>query len=263
MTIPGAGKTAYNTQESVFKLPGMIQPFIAPPSNSDAAKPYKKEVEKKFNFNPYTKTAADGFVPNFRGGMNFNDFRSAVSAFEKTVIGFERHITSFGSAIKSLNFREFATASQEINKAATTFSAQSNTFKTAAETIQKSADKFGSQSFEAPQINLDGLNSSANKFSQGVSKLSRKLSEGVTVEAKSVVDSINSLTTALGKVSGTIEVEIDPVKVNVQGNVSTAVKAAIKAELPTAIRAGLDDVNIQQVVSDQINARLGLSLIHI
>jgi len=32
MSIPGVGQTAYNTQESVFKLPGMAQPFITSPN---------------------------------------------------------------------------------------------------------------------------------------------------------------------------------------------------------------------------------------
>ena len=66
MNIPGAGKTAYNTQESVFRKPGVSQPFIAPPSNSKAASGYKKAVQSKFNFDPYG-SAASGFVPNFAG----------------------------------------------------------------------------------------------------------------------------------------------------------------------------------------------------
>ena len=64
MNIPGVGKMAYNTQESVFKMPGVTQPFIRPPSDSKAASGYKGAVQKKFGFNPYDK-AAGGFIPNF------------------------------------------------------------------------------------------------------------------------------------------------------------------------------------------------------
>jgi TP901 family phage tail tape measure protein len=64
MNIPGVGKMAYNTQESVFKMPGVTQPFIRPPADSKAASGYKGAVQKKFGFNPYDK-AAGGFIPNF------------------------------------------------------------------------------------------------------------------------------------------------------------------------------------------------------
>jgi len=252
MSIPGVGKTAYNTQESVFKLPGMTQPFIAPPSDSDAAKPYKQEVQKKFNFNPYQKTAADGFIPNFARGMDFTDFESAVSAFRTVTNGFGKHISSFGKVISSLDFKQFATASSEIQQAAKTFSAQSDNFKQAAEKIRSSADKFSSQSAQAPEINLGGLNSAVAKFSGGITRLSNKLDKKLQVDAGSINTALDKLTTALGKIQGSIQVKVPDVNVNVQGNVSSAVSSAIKSEIPTAVKNALDSANIEGLVQDKI-----------
>ena len=252
MSIPGVGKTAYNTQESVFKLPGMTQPFITPPSNSDAAEPYKKEVQKKFNFNPYQKTAADGFIPNFAKGVDFSDFESAVSAFSSVTDGFGKHISSFGKVISSLDFKQFTTASSEIQQAAKTFSAQSDNFKQAAEKIRSSADKFSSQSAQAPQINLGGLDSAVTKFSGGITRLSNKLDKKLQVDAGGINTAVEKLTTALGKIQGSIQVKIPDVNVNVQGNVSSTVSAAIKSEIPIAVKNALDSANIEGLVEKKI-----------
>ena len=255
MSVPGAGKMAYNTQESVFSMPGVSQPFIAPPSNSKAAKPYAKEVEKKYNFNPYKKTAADGFVPNFQGGMDFNSFQTAVSAFENVMGGFERHVSSFGESIRSLNFQQFASASKEIHKAAETFSAQSSVFKDAADAIQKGADSLGNQTIEVPTLNFSELTSAASEFSASATKLASK---GIDVNAQSVIDSVNSLSTALSQVQGTIDVKIPDVTVNVQGNVSAAVKSALQTEIPNAINSALANIDMGRIATEAVNAKLGI-----
>ena len=84
MRIPGAGKTSYNTQESVFKAGGMRQPFIAPPANSKAASGYGQKVQKKFGFNPYKKSA-DGFIPNFAGSLDTGKFTQALDSFALSI----------------------------------------------------------------------------------------------------------------------------------------------------------------------------------
>ena len=91
MNIPGEGRTLFNSQESIVKMPGVRQPFIIPPKESKASRPYAKAVQTNFGFNPYddsrkvatanvfnkvfakpaknknqnVKVAAEGFVPNF------------------------------------------------------------------------------------------------------------------------------------------------------------------------------------------------------
>ena len=99
MNIPGRGKTTYNTQEKVFKMSGVRQPFIAPPSDSRAAKSYGSQVKKKFGFSPYSKRAAEGFVPNFAENISLNaeSFESSTKEFEDAVAQFKEAIQ--GTAI--------------------------------------------------------------------------------------------------------------------------------------------------------------------
>lgn len=90
INIPGEGRTTYNTQEKVMSAPGVKQPFIVPPKDSRAAKSYGHEVQKKFGFSPYTKRAAEGFVPNFATGgiLDTTGFDSGVKTFEDAVTQF-------------------------------------------------------------------------------------------------------------------------------------------------------------------------------
>jgi len=62
INIKGVGRVVYNTAETVKKFPGMQQPAIMPPQDSDAGKKYKYKFAEKHGFNPY---AFNGFVPNF------------------------------------------------------------------------------------------------------------------------------------------------------------------------------------------------------
>ena len=62
MNIPGEGSVTYNSAEKVKKFPGMSQPAIMPPMQSDAGKNYQSQFNSVYGFNPY---ASNGFIPNF------------------------------------------------------------------------------------------------------------------------------------------------------------------------------------------------------
>ena len=62
MNIPGEGSVTYNSAEKVKKFPGMSQPAIMPPMQSDAGKNYQSQFNSVYGFNPY---ASSGFIPNF------------------------------------------------------------------------------------------------------------------------------------------------------------------------------------------------------
>jgi hypothetical protein len=62
MNIPGEGSVTYNSAEKVKKFPGMSQPAIMPPIQSDAGKNYQSQFNSVYGFNPY---ASNGFIPNF------------------------------------------------------------------------------------------------------------------------------------------------------------------------------------------------------
>ena len=233
MNIPGHGKTAYNTQESVFKLPGMSQPFITPPSSSKAAKPYKKEVEKKFNFNPYKKTAADGFVPNFAAGLDSAAFESSMKSFSSSVSGFERYVSNFDKAISSLDFREFAASSRQIFNSAREFSSQSSTIKEAAVLFNEGSNKI-SQSGAQGSVDFSPMTSAASTINQGLSQLSNKLGQPIEVDSSAITQSMSQLTTALGNVRGSIDVKIPTVNVAVGGasEISSSISSILKSQIP-------------------------------
>jgi TP901 family phage tail tape measure protein len=62
MNIPGEGSVTYNSAEKVKKFPGMSQPAIMPPMQSNAGKNYQSQFNSVYGFNPY---ASRGFIPNF------------------------------------------------------------------------------------------------------------------------------------------------------------------------------------------------------
>ena len=62
MNIPGEGSITYNSAEKVKKFPGMSQPAIMPPIQSNAGKNYQGQFNSVYGFNPY---ASSGFIPNF------------------------------------------------------------------------------------------------------------------------------------------------------------------------------------------------------
>ncbi|NBO17600.1 MAG: hypothetical protein EBV07_01795, partial [Proteobacteria bacterium] len=74
MNMPGEGTITYNSAEKVKKFPGLSQPAIMPPSQSEAGKNYKNKFNSIYGFNPY---ASNGFIPNF----------SAISLINETMKG--------------------------------------------------------------------------------------------------------------------------------------------------------------------------------
>ena len=78
MNIPGEGSVTYNSAEKVKKFPGMSQPAIMPPMQSDAGKNYKSQFDSVYGFNPY---ANSGFIPNFKDyQLNFGGQALRISA---------------------------------------------------------------------------------------------------------------------------------------------------------------------------------------
>ena len=78
MNIPGEGSVTYNSAEKVKKFPGMSQPAIMPPMQSDAGKNYKSQFDSVYGFNPY---ASSGFIPNFKDyQLNFGGQALRISA---------------------------------------------------------------------------------------------------------------------------------------------------------------------------------------
>lgn len=79
MHISGLGKVTYNDAEQIKSFPGLSQPAIIPPKNSEAGRMYKDKFEKKLGFNPY---ANKGLVPNYaeinqKDSLNF--FRDIIT----------------------------------------------------------------------------------------------------------------------------------------------------------------------------------------
>ena len=62
MVIPNYGRVIYNDAEEVKKFPGLKQPGIMPPEESEAGRNYKQKFKNRYGINPY---ANQGFIPNF------------------------------------------------------------------------------------------------------------------------------------------------------------------------------------------------------
>ena len=62
MEMPSGQTVIYNTAEKVKKVPGFQDPFINPPSNSQAGQSHRQKTLDLYGFDPY---ASKGFVPNF------------------------------------------------------------------------------------------------------------------------------------------------------------------------------------------------------
>lgn len=264
MDIPGIGKTAYNTQESVFKMPGTTQPFIVPPSSSEAAKPYAREVQKKYNFNPYKKTAADGFVPNFQKGMDFAAFESAVSTFSNIIDSFNSNISSFdgsvgefNSKVGALNFKEFGEASRSIAAAAEKIGQQASSFERSAQLLQTSATLFSQQNNQGQDFEVDfsPVSTAANTISSSMSSLASKLNVPLEINSQSIVDAMNSLNSALGSINGKIDVRIPNVSVNVNGGnqISSSIEELLKRDVPKLVAAEIQKLNLTDDILNYIS----------
>ena len=225
MNIPGVGKTAYNTQESVFRKPGVSQPFIAPPSNSKAASGYRKAVQSKFNFDPYGG-AASGFVPNFAG----MDLSFLTKGFDK------------------------------IFDAAELFSQQSRSMKEAAKLIKDGAEDLASNQ----KASFTPLTAATSDLNESMRDLATNMPSSVEVETGTLGESMDTLAASLGSVSGSIglDVKIPNINVNVAGATSGAItenlKTTLNAEIPKIIAAEIRSDSIKQEIEAIAREAIGL-----
>lgn len=222
MSIPGAGKTTYNTQEKVIKAKGMTQPFIVPPANSKAAAPYGSTVQKKFGFNPYAKSA-EGFVPNL---ASTEDIAGAMQQIGESLQSFTDNLaqnnTQFGKAVSSL---QQISSSLNLNQ--------------------------GPASLEG----LDTLDTGIGNLGGEISNLNSSLSGGISLD---VPQSISELSQALGNVNVEVDVKVDDVNVNVQGaaGIQGAVQSAFNANLKDVISTEISSTKME--IANTIRQELGL-----
>ena len=233
MNIPGVGKTSYNTQESVFKAPGISQPFIRPPANSKAASGYAKQVKSKFNFNPYG--AASGFVPNLKGGADFSEFKSSVSDFSQTINTLDQVIDQMGRDSQ----------------------AQFTILERAGQAFRDGADRLTGAGSSAASADLSGISEAISPLTSAISTLQRELSSPLEIASGGLEQALANNTTALGQVAGTIEVAVPNINVDVSGGglgatitsqikpiieqaIEGQVLAQIKGELPAMVMSAIE-----------------------
>ena len=245
MNIPGAGKAAYNTQESVFKMPGVVQPFIRPPKTSDAAPSYAKEVKKKHNFNPY-QNAAGGFVPNFRGGaIDTVAFERAILSFEGSANTFGNSTNKFQTAVSKLNFSVFEKAGQTMAGASDAFAKQSTVLSEAASKIKDGAEKIAGAN--SSSTNFEPFTEASSALLGGFYSLEKALNKPLSLETATIEETMSGLITALKTIEGQITVDISPVTIDVQG------AGGIELSGPT-IKAITD--NLMNIVENKIEEKV-------
>ena len=248
INIPGVGKSSYNTQESVFKAKGMSQPFIRPPASSKAAKPYAKKVQKKFNFNPYGKQSADGFVPNFFQGPTSSQFEEAAKRFSSSVGMFERSGSSLGEAFDRMDFTKFSDASNNILEASKEFAVQSGNIKDAADSLRGGEP---TQGVNQAEINFEPLTKASGEISSSVSALSEQLRTPLTIDASGLSAVVKTMQNIQ------LSVNVPSVDVNVQGVAGAAdqIKQSVGQEVENRVKALLAEQSF--VTATQINSWFG------
>ena len=225
MNIPGAGKTAYNTQESVFRKPGVSQPFIAPPSNSKAASGYKKAVQSKFNFDPYG-SAASGFVPNFAG----------------------------------MDMTLLTEASYTILEAAKAFGTQSKSIEEAAKLLKDGAADLGNHYGK----DIAPLTAETRRLEESISSLVIPTSVQVetgTLGAE-LGDLTDALSAVSGTVA--LAVDFPEVSVNVStsgavAEIEAAVTSVMVGIIPSLVRNAIESEGTRTQIAGVVNQELGLS----
>jgi hypothetical protein len=216
INIPGVGQSTFNTQESVFKASGMSQPFIVPPANSKAAKPYAKQVQRKFNFNPYGKRAsADGFIPNFApngNGFDFSEMQQSIRLFEEATL---------------------------------LFSKQSEVLRSSANSFQESANKISELQNQEP-VNFERLTSAASKIEISFDKLSSDLSQPLEINSSSIETSMDNLATALSNMQASMTVSIPDVNVNINGaaQITDSISSLLQAQIPQLVQNEISKMNL-------------------
>ena len=239
INIPGAGKSTYNTQESVFKARGMSQPFIAPPSNSKAAKPYAKQVQRKFNFNPYGKKSADGFVPNFApngSGADFSQMQESVRLFDEATLAFASTVS---------NFDQIKEASQIIFNGADLFSKQSEALRSSASSFQESADKISQLENQEP-IKFEPLTAAVSKIEISFDKLSTNLNKPLEINSSSIVTSMDNLASAVSTMQAKMAVSIADVNVNINGaaQITDSIRSLLQAQIPQMVQSEISKMKL-------------------
>ena len=216
INIPGVGQSTFNTQESVFKASGMSQPFIVPPANSKAAKPYAKQVQRKFNFNPYGKRAsADGFIPNFApngNGFDFSEMQQSIRLFEEATL---------------------------------LFSKQSEVLRSSANSFQESANKISELQNQEP-VNFERLTSAASKIEISFDKLSSNLNQALEINSSSIETSMDNLATALSNMQASMTVSIPDVNVNINGaaQITDSISSLLQAQIPQLVQNEISKMNL-------------------
>ena len=241
MNIPGAGKAAYNTQESVFKMPGVTQPFIRPPKTSDAAPSYAKEVKKKYNFNPY-QNAAGGFVPNFKGAVDIKAFESAIRVFNSGTGKFNEEVGKFSSSVNNLDFSSLEAAAKEMSGASKAFTSQYKVLADAAGKIQEGAAKISEGGGQS--LDIKPLTTAAGQFTKGVSSMTGALAKPLTLDTENLEKAMTDLFTALRDIQGEITIKMPDVTVNIQGlnnlDLSPTTKQAIADDVTAIVGGEID-----------------------
>ena len=194
MNIPGQGTTAYNTQESVFKSPGMRQPFIVPPADSKAAPDYSKKVKSKFGFSPYANSA-DGFIPNLAPSSS------------PIVKSFMRSLKIFGDVLLGPVQLALEHTSKDMSDAA------------------KEMKDVGEQEVN---INTEHLEATVGDISAALVPLAA-LKDGITINDGGLAENIKTLNDSLSKVSG--EIKIDPVKITVDIQADQVLQSAFSSSI--------------------------------
>lgn len=209
MNIPGAGKTTYNSQESVFKARGMTQPFIRPPADSRAAKGYAGAVSKKFGFNPYKDVAAQGFIPNLAPVDRLGGLEEAGQLF---------------------------------TQATETFAKQNREFGDAANMIKQSSEKLVDASNATASLDLSAFSSAAETVQQGLAGLGNILKRGVELNSAPIIESLNALRTTLTQsISIEMQLVIPAIDVNVggAGEITSQIQSFLTGALSNLITSNL------------------------
>ena len=225
MNIPGAGKTAYNTQESVFRKPGVSQPFIAPPSNSKAASGYKKAVQSKFNFDPYGSSAS-GFVPNFAG----------------------------------MDMTLLTEASYTILEAAKIFGDHSKSIEDSAKVLADAGVQMGQKYTD----NIRPLTAATKSLMNSIAGISIpdsiEVSAGTLGSQMSALSS--ALGNVSGQIA--VEVNVPDVSVQVAADsageqISTTIVEIMQQVIPGIVKAQLNTEEARNIITAEVNKELGLS----
>lgn len=263
MSIPGVGKTSYNTQESVFKAAGMSQPFIAPPKDSKAAKPYAKEVQSKFNFNPYGKNFANGFVPNFAPPKSLteqNKFNGQLLSAIKTLVSLDEtqiknQETQINILNKSLESNDSGTSGNIdlMGFAEAIMNFSGNVTSSLLDFANKMHEYATSNRGDTSQADFSSLNKVSTNIKSGMDGLTEQLKNPLSIDASE----LNAAVSAMQDIQ--LSVDVPNINVNVQGVTSAAdqIKQSVASEVENRVRQLLSENSFTAQIAAKINEWFG------